>query len=194
MLIRPTDLSSHYFEGMTNHFRFKDDHYCTLYKLILHKGRMKPSNTQWSKWCTTVLSLCGCALHPTPHAANPSSLPVTISASRPFSLLHSTSPESRRIWAWKTNTCLLCIVKIKVPRRQLRDNQWNDEWPCLLVKVGRMGYSMNESSARVLPHIRRCETRLTGLIMEAVKVIDLGRQRKLTHAWANMHIQILWSH
>lgn len=33
----------------------------------------------------------------------------------------------------------------KVTCWQLRDNQWNDEWPCLLVKVGRRSYCMNGS-------------------------------------------------
>lgn len=33
----------------------------------------------------------------------------------------------------------------KVSHWQLRDSQWNDEWPCLLVKVGRRSSSMNGS-------------------------------------------------
>lgn len=76
---------------------------------------------------------------------HPFPVTITANADRPFSLAHSTSLESQQIWAWETNTCLLSTVKIKVTRQQLRDNQRNDEWPCLLVKVGRMSYSMNES-------------------------------------------------
>lgn len=63
-----------------------------------------------------------------------------------------------------------------VPACQGGQDELQHEWEC---------------RARVLPYIRRCETRLTGLIMEAVKVIDLGRRQKLTHACANMHIKIL---
>lgn len=33
----------------------------------------------------------------------------------------------------------------KVTHWQLRHSQWNDEWPCLLVKVGRRSSSMNGS-------------------------------------------------
>lgn len=88
------------------------------------------------------------------------------------------------------NPRLLCIVKIKVTGWQLRDNQWNDEWPCLLVKVGRRSHGVNGSLLSECSLI--CEVwveRLTSLITEALQMSDLGREQKhpylCTHAHAH---------
>lgn len=63
----------------------------------------------------------------------------------PTTSLAINSLQSKQIWVTNMYTCLLCVVKIKVTCWQLRDNQRNDEWPCLLVKVDRRSYSMNRS-------------------------------------------------
>ena len=76
------------------------------------------------------------------------------------------------------NPRLLYVVKIKVTCRQLRDNQRNDEWPRLLVKVGRRSHGMNGVCRQSTRSYCGVGSRLTALIMETPQMSDLGRQQK----------------
>lgn len=77
-----------------------------------------------------------------------------------LSLLLLQSTYCRQIWVRNKNICYSKDT-VKVTCWQLRDNQWNDEWPCLPVKVGRRCYSMNgnlTSEFSVISNLRETDS------------------------------------